>query len=80
MYAEQRLIEKLFQNYEPSVRPYINISEPVHTSFGVSLVNILELVSCLSDLMIAIVQRSFVSVVGVFVLGFWNWSVVCLTE
>ncbi|KAK7108213.1 neuronal acetylcholine receptor subunit alpha-3-like [Littorina saxatilis] len=43
IYTEQRLVEDLFKNYEPSVRPYFNRSEPVHTSFGVTLVNILEL-------------------------------------
>ncbi|XP_076466888.1 neuronal acetylcholine receptor subunit alpha-3-like [Babylonia areolata] len=43
MYAEQRLLGDLLDKYEPSVRPCLNLSEPLHTVFGLTLVNILQL-------------------------------------
>ena len=44
---EQRLFRKLMKNYEKSVRPVINSSMPVVVSLGITLTQILDIVSIL---------------------------------
>ena len=42
---EQRLLAKLLNNYERSVRPVFNASHSVLIQFGLTLIHILDMVS-----------------------------------
>ncbi len=42
---EQRLLEKIFKHYEPSVRPVYDATNSVMVEFGVTLIQIMDMVS-----------------------------------
>ena len=42
---EQRLLQKLFRNYDNSVRPVYNATTSVVVRFGLALVQIMDMVS-----------------------------------
>lgn len=45
MSDEQRLLKKLKKNYDPAVRPVYNASDPVVIGLGITLTQILDVVS-----------------------------------
>ena len=51
MSEEEKLLSKLFQDYNPSARPVLNSSETVTVVLGFSLLQIQSLVSCCLEYM-----------------------------